>query len=207
MSQGFRNRFPTYDVLDKWDTPSWNDQTRAVVAKRLHEVPPRRFFSEAEWELAAGDLRPADPAAGPAGRPGADRAVHRREAAREPGRRLSLRGHAADSARPGGSACDAIDEEARARWQRGFRELPRQSEGRGAALGAARRHAAAMHGRACRRSGFSRACCCTRWSASITRTRRRGARSALAARPRRAAMSGCRRNRRDPWEAMEESRT
>ena len=50
MSQGFRNPFPTYNVLDKWDTPSWNDQTRTVVAKRLNEVPPRRFFSETEWE-------------------------------------------------------------------------------------------------------------------------------------------------------------
>jgi hypothetical protein len=42
-------RFPGYDVLDKWDTPSWNEQTRAVVAERLNEVPERRFFSPDEW--------------------------------------------------------------------------------------------------------------------------------------------------------------
>ena len=51
MSRGFRSPFPTYNVLDKWDTPSWNDQTRAVVRKRLEEVPPRRFFDETEWEM------------------------------------------------------------------------------------------------------------------------------------------------------------
>ena len=28
-----------YDVLDKWDTPSFNNQTRAVVARRLDSVP------------------------------------------------------------------------------------------------------------------------------------------------------------------------
>src|SRR4051812_31238408 len=52
MSRGFRNRYPTYNVLDKWDSPSWNDRTRAVVEKRLHEVPERRFFSDEEWSLA-----------------------------------------------------------------------------------------------------------------------------------------------------------
>jgi hypothetical protein len=29
------DRFPDYDVLDKWDSPSWNEQTRAVVRQRL----------------------------------------------------------------------------------------------------------------------------------------------------------------------------
>src|SRR5205085_5818410 len=28
---------------------SWNEQTRRVVAKRLKEVPPRRFFTELQW--------------------------------------------------------------------------------------------------------------------------------------------------------------
>jgi hypothetical protein len=40
-----------YDVLSKRDTPSWNEQTRGVVARRLHEVPERRFFTRSEWEL------------------------------------------------------------------------------------------------------------------------------------------------------------
>ena len=26
----FRTPYSNYDVLDKWDSPSWNDQTRAV---------------------------------------------------------------------------------------------------------------------------------------------------------------------------------
>ena len=51
MSDVFHPRYPTYDVLDKWDSPSWNDQTRAVVKKRLTEIPERRFFTETEWDI------------------------------------------------------------------------------------------------------------------------------------------------------------
>jgi hypothetical protein len=47
----FRTPYQGYDVLEKWDSPSWNDATRRVVRRRLAEVPPRRFFSEAEWRL------------------------------------------------------------------------------------------------------------------------------------------------------------
>jgi hypothetical protein len=49
MAETFRTPYPDYDVLAKWDSPSWNDVTRDVVAKRLHEVPPRSFFDEHEW--------------------------------------------------------------------------------------------------------------------------------------------------------------
>lgn len=49
MSDVFRRRFPTYDVLQKWELPSWNEQTRAVVKKRLSEIPERRFLTETEW--------------------------------------------------------------------------------------------------------------------------------------------------------------
>ena len=38
-----------YDVLAKWDSPSWDDQTRDVIRKRLAEIPERRFFSELQW--------------------------------------------------------------------------------------------------------------------------------------------------------------
>src|SRR5687768_13116574 len=48
----FESPFDPYDVLDKWSTPSWNEQTRSVVARRLREVPPRRFFDEGEWMIA-----------------------------------------------------------------------------------------------------------------------------------------------------------
>jgi gluconate 2-dehydrogenase subunit 3-like protein len=48
---GFETPFLTYDVLDKWDSPSWNDQTRAAIRKRLSDVPQRRFFSKEQWSL------------------------------------------------------------------------------------------------------------------------------------------------------------
>lgn len=47
----FRTPFPGYDVLDKWDSPSWNDQTRDAVGKRLGEIPERRFLTEAQCSL------------------------------------------------------------------------------------------------------------------------------------------------------------
>jgi hypothetical protein len=46
----FQSLYPDYDVLAKWNTPSWNEQTRAVVAKRLSEVPSRAFFSELQYK-------------------------------------------------------------------------------------------------------------------------------------------------------------
>jgi hypothetical protein len=48
---GFETPYPSYDVLDKWDSPSWNDQTRHAVRKRLEQVPPRRFLDERQWSL------------------------------------------------------------------------------------------------------------------------------------------------------------
>jgi hypothetical protein len=47
----FETPYLTYDVLDKWDSPSWNDQTREAIRKRLHEVPERRFFTPEQWLL------------------------------------------------------------------------------------------------------------------------------------------------------------
>ena len=47
--RAFRNPYPDYDVLAKWDTPSWNAQTRAVLRQRLDDVPPRRFLSEPQY--------------------------------------------------------------------------------------------------------------------------------------------------------------
>lgn len=47
--------FPTpyegYDVLDKWESPSFNEQTRAVLRRRMDSPPPRRFLTEHEWAL------------------------------------------------------------------------------------------------------------------------------------------------------------
>ena len=48
MTRGFRSPYPTYDVLAKWDTASYNDQTREVLRHRL-PPPPRRALTEAEY--------------------------------------------------------------------------------------------------------------------------------------------------------------
>jgi hypothetical protein len=47
----FRTPYLTYDVLDKWDSPSWTDQTRAAIKQRLERVPERHFLSEEQWSL------------------------------------------------------------------------------------------------------------------------------------------------------------
>ena len=43
-------RFPGYDVLDKRNTPSWNEATRRVIDRRLSVHPGPRFFAPGEWE-------------------------------------------------------------------------------------------------------------------------------------------------------------
>jgi hypothetical protein len=45
-----RSPYAGYDVLEKWDSPSWDDLTRAVIRRRLAEIPERRFFSTTEWQ-------------------------------------------------------------------------------------------------------------------------------------------------------------
>jgi hypothetical protein len=47
----FRTPYPGYDVLAKWDSPSFDETTREVLRRRLEEIPPRRFLGEAEWAL------------------------------------------------------------------------------------------------------------------------------------------------------------
>ena len=49
----FSTRYPNYNVLDKWSSPDWDDQTREVVRKRLEEVPPIRFFTSEEAHTLA----------------------------------------------------------------------------------------------------------------------------------------------------------
>jgi hypothetical protein len=43
--------YPDYDVLAKWDSPSWNDKTRRVIAERVRigEGAPR-FLDRDRWE-------------------------------------------------------------------------------------------------------------------------------------------------------------
>jgi hypothetical protein len=59
----FRTPYPSYDVLKKWDSPSWNEATRDVVNRRLARVPQRSFLSEEQWallEAIAARLLPQD---------------------------------------------------------------------------------------------------------------------------------------------------
>lgn len=54
-------RFPGYDVLAKRHTPSWNEQTRQVIDRRLAVPREPRFFGEAEWrtlEAVCGRIVP-----------------------------------------------------------------------------------------------------------------------------------------------------
>ena len=48
--------YPGYDVLAKWDSPSFDALTRGVIRRRLEAVPERRFFT-------AGEFRTLDSAA------------------------------------------------------------------------------------------------------------------------------------------------
>src|SRR5690242_4436318 len=43
-------RYPGYDVLAKRHSPSWNEQTRAVIDQRVSVDPQvHRFFTDSEW--------------------------------------------------------------------------------------------------------------------------------------------------------------
>lgn len=44
------DRYPGYNVLDKRDTPSWNEATRKAVDARLALPDQPRFFTGAEWK-------------------------------------------------------------------------------------------------------------------------------------------------------------
>lgn len=59
-----RTRYPGYNVLDKWNTLSFNDKDRSVLDKRLHRIPPRRFFTDDEFrtlEAICDRIVPQDP--------------------------------------------------------------------------------------------------------------------------------------------------
>lgn len=44
------DRYPGYDVLQKRNSPSWNDQARAVIDQRMAIDPVHHaFFTDAEW--------------------------------------------------------------------------------------------------------------------------------------------------------------
>lgn len=57
-----RSPYPEYDVLEKWNSPSFDAQTRRVLEKRLHEVPPRRFFTEDQLAVLSAIVESIAPA-------------------------------------------------------------------------------------------------------------------------------------------------
>jgi hypothetical protein len=123
MSAAFRPRFPGYDVLDKWDSPSWNDQTRAVIKKRLNQVPPRRFLTEDEWEVLSAVCERLLPQPDRPGRavpitPFIDEKLAKNQGS---GYRYEGMPPMREAWRQG---LKAIDAEAQARWGGGFRYLP-----------------------------------------------------------------------------------
>jgi hypothetical protein len=117
----FRTPFMTYDVLDKWNSPSWNDQTRAAVRERLDDVPPRRFLSEEQWSLLeaiAARLMPQPEREEPVPIvPWIDDMLHKN---RSPGYRYADMPPMRDAWRQG---LDAISAEARNRHGKCFEEL------------------------------------------------------------------------------------
>jgi len=123
MSERFDARYPDYDVLKKWDTPSWNEQTRAVVAKRLEQVPERRFLDETEWSILQAVCDRLIPQPDRVGHavpivPFIDAKLWKNQGN---GYRYEGMPPMREAWRRG---IRAIDEEARLRWGGGFRELP-----------------------------------------------------------------------------------
>ena len=117
----FRTPYAGYDVLAKWWTPSWDEQTRDVIHARLRNIPQRRFLTEHEWqtlEAVAARLVPQPDRAEPIPiAPWIDEKLHHnwgdgfRYADMPPMRaawRLGLKG---------------LDDESRARFNTGFASL------------------------------------------------------------------------------------
>ena len=126
--QKLESPFGSYDVLDKIDSPSWNDQTRRVVRKRLSEVPGRRFFSEREWLIAEAIAarivpQPDRPSPVPIV-PFVDEKLHEK---RGKGFRYADMPSAAEAWRRG---LAAIDDESRIAHGHGFVELPDEEKNR-----------------------------------------------------------------------------
>ena len=125
MTRRFATPYPGYDILSRWDSPSYNDITRAVLAHRLREVPERRFLSEAHFrvlEALCDAVLPQDERADPVAiAPWIDAALADR---RGSGTRFADMPHRRE-AWPKGLA--AFDAEARARHGTGFSDLPAQA--------------------------------------------------------------------------------
>ena len=118
----FETPYLTYDVLDKWDSPSWNDQTRKAVGQRLEKPPPRRFLTQEQWSLLeaiADRLMPQPEREEPVPIvPWIDDMLHQNH---NPGYRYADMPPMREAWRQG---LDAIAAEARGRHGKGFEQLP-----------------------------------------------------------------------------------
>jgi hypothetical protein len=122
----FETPYLTYDVLDKWDSPSWTDQTRNAVRQRLEQVPPRKFLTPEQWSLLeaiAARLIPQPDREEPVPIvPWIDNMLHLNHS---PGYRYADMPAMRDAWRQG---LDAIADEARYRHGKSFEELPPEEQ-------------------------------------------------------------------------------
>lgn len=137
-----KSPYAGYEVLDKWSGPSFNDVTRGVLRRRLHQVPERRFFSESEFavlEALCARLIPQPDRADPV--PIAPWIDADLQAGKGEGYRLPDMPPSGEAWRSGLAALDA---EARQRYAQPFAELHPESQD--AVLSAAQSGAASAFG-------------------------------------------------------------
>lgn len=116
----FDSPYPGWDVLSKWDSASYNDQTREVLRHRL-APPPRRALSEAEYatlEALCDRVIPQDGGERAEIAPWIDAAIHEH---RPTGTRYEGMPDNPTAWRRGLAALDA---EAQARDETGFAAMP-----------------------------------------------------------------------------------
>ena len=120
MTNGFRSPYPGWDVLRKWESASYNDQTREVLRHRL-SPPPRRGLGEAEYATLQALCDRVIPGEGVLIAPWIDAAV--------------------DERRPTGTRYDGMPDNPTA-WRRGLAALDAEAQATGAGAFAAMEPAA-----------------------------------------------------------------
>lgn len=61
MNKTEESPYKGYDVLAKWETPSFDDLSRSVLARRLWEEPQRHFFTPERLSLLEAVIRHLGP--------------------------------------------------------------------------------------------------------------------------------------------------
>ncbi len=185
-------RYPGYDVLDKRDTPSWNEKTREVIGRRLTTPGEPRFFDQKEWAMVQAL---------------ADRIVPQPRQRDGNGGAIPVAGlldtKLLENHQDGYRSTTLPPQ--REAWKRGLRALDAEAHGAHNApfsmLDGEQQDALLKKmesatcttppGRECRPRSSGRSTCCATSCMPTTRTRRRGARSAGAGRRVRVATCAC----------------